>query len=52
MRTASLTALSRTGGLAPDLTVLTRRPMDPELRERTTADSLDIRHETTDQTMG
>jgi hypothetical protein len=31
----SLTAVSQTGGTAPDLGVLTGRPVDPDLRKRT-----------------
>ena len=50
MRTSpSLTTLSRTGGLVPDLRVLTGRQPDLDLGDRAPLDSPDVRHEITDQ---
>ena len=49
---SSLTALSQTDELIPDLAVLAGQPMDPDLRNRTPADSPDAQHETTDQKVG
>ena len=46
---SSLTVLSQTGEPAVDPGMLTRRAMEPDLRIRTLVDSLDSRHETTDQ---
>ena len=45
----SLTALSQTGESSPDTDALTGLPTDPDLHNRTPADSPDTRHETTDQ---
>jgi hypothetical protein len=44
----SLTAVSHTGGTAPDLGVLAGHPADPDLRQRTPADWPDGWHATTD----
>jgi hypothetical protein len=48
----SLTALSQTGESNPDTDALTGLPTDPDLHNRTPADSPDTRHETTDQKAG
>jgi hypothetical protein len=45
----SLTALSQTGESSPDADALTGLPTDPDLHNRTPADSPDTWHETTDQ---
>jgi hypothetical protein len=41
--------LSQTGESSPDTDALTGLPTDPDLHNRTPADSPDTRHETTDQ---
>ena len=46
---SSLTALSQTGESSPDADALTGLPTDPDLHNRTPADSPDTWHETTDQ---
>ena len=49
---SSLTALSQTGESSPDADALTGLPTDPDLHNRTPADSPDTWHETTDQKVG
>jgi len=50
--TGSLTAVSQTGGTAPDSGVLCGHPVDPDLRKRTRQHWPDVLYATTDQKVG
>ena len=50
--TTPLTHVSQTGDEEPDSVVLDGRVMDPDLLVWMSVDSLDVRHETTDQKVG